>query len=302
MIEDLNILSRFMGANTKSMRLQGFQSMAAWERHFEENRETYNCRWRFEQNLLALGTDDLWFGWCGLCEQPVKFELPSVTAGSTPNLREELVCRNCGTNARVRAGLQIAKANMDARMAQVYITEQASPTYVWMQKNFPRVIGSEYVQNDTARSVLQQYLADLGGEGQIRVEDVTKLEFPDASLDVIASFDVLEHVPDYSLALQEFARTLRSGGLLVLTAPFISDNQHTVVRARLSGDGDVEHLLPPEYHGDPLGEGGILCFYHFGWDLLDVARAAGFSEACMALPWIPGMGLMDRLWTLTAIR
>jgi hypothetical protein len=41
----------------------------------------------------------------------------------------------------------------------------------------------------------------------------------------------------------------------------------------------VVHLLPPEYHGDPVTDTGCLCFYHFGFDLLDVCKSAGFAEA-----------------------
>lgn len=302
MTRELLIVDQAVEKYAQAIPLDKYDSHNAWQHHLAENAENYNCRWRFEQSLLALDGADLWFGWCGLCERPVKFELPSIAAGSVPNPREELVCCHCGTNARVRAALQIVKTNVDARTAHVYITEQASPTYVWLQHNFKDVVGSEYVHEDSARRTMQQYLLDLGGNGEIRFEDVTDLTFGDASLDVVASFDVLEHVPDYAQALREFARTLRPGGLLVLTAPFISNIEKTVVRARINNEGEIEHLLPPEYHGDPLGRDGILCFYHFGWDLLDVVRAAGFSEASMALPWIPGMGLMDRLWTLTAVR
>ena len=142
---------------------------------------------------------------------------------------------------------------------------------------------------------------ELGGHGRIRFEDVTRLSMESASLDAVVSFDVLEHVPDYRAALSEFARVLRPGGRLVLTAPFIADLEETLVRARIDAAGEVEHLLEPEYHGDPVA-GGILCFYHFGWDLTDAARAAGFSDARMRLPWAPGLGYCDALWTLVATR
>ncbi|HNR14925.1 MAG TPA: hypothetical protein PKM59_16585 [Thermodesulfobacteriota bacterium] len=44
-------------------------------------------------------------------------------------------------------------------------------------------------------------------------------------------------------------------------------------------DGQIQHLLPPEYHGDPINpEGGVLCFQTFGWDLLDTLREIGFES------------------------
>ncbi|GAA5070580.1 hypothetical protein [Lysobacter panacisoli] len=88
----------------------------------------------------------------------------------------------------------------------------------------------------------------------------------------------------------------------LLTAPFVAGFPETLVRATVSSNGTVTHLQPPEYHGDPAAGSGILCYYHFGWDLLEATRAAGFTKVDMVLPWNPGVGLMGSLWTLTAVR
>lgn len=52
--------------------------------------------------------------------------------------------------------------------------------------------------------------------------DITAIPQPDATYDVILCTEVLEHVPDPTLVLNEFARLLKSGGVLILTAPFAS--------------------------------------------------------------------------------
>jgi SAM-dependent methyltransferase len=130
------------------------------------------------------------------------------------------------------------------------------------------------------------------------LQDVTALTFGDASQDAIVSFDVLEHVPKFGAALREFVRTLRPGGLLIATAPFIALNAHTEVRARHRADGTIEHLKPPEMHGDPLSD-GVLCYYHFGWDLLDRMHDAGFAEAAWHYSWDPAQALFG-MWTLVA--
>ncbi len=52
--------------------------------------------------------------------------------------------------------------------------------------------------------------------------DITAIPVPDASFDAILCAEVLEHVPEPELALREFARILRPGGTLILTAPFCS--------------------------------------------------------------------------------
>lgn len=54
------------------------------------------------------------------------------------------------------------------------------------------------------------------------VSDITSIPEPDGSFDVILCSEVLEHVPEPTRALDEFARLLRPGGILISTAPFAS--------------------------------------------------------------------------------
>lgn len=54
------------------------------------------------------------------------------------------------------------------------------------------------------------------------VSDITAIPEPDASFDVVVCTEVLEHIPDPTLALDEFVRLLKPGGTLILTAPFAS--------------------------------------------------------------------------------
>lgn len=55
------------------------------------------------------------------------------------------------------------------------------------------------------------------------VSDITEIPAPDASFDAILCSEVLEHVPEPTHALDEFARLLKPGGMLILTAPFGSN-------------------------------------------------------------------------------
>jgi len=52
--------------------------------------------------------------------------------------------------------------------------------------------------------------------------DVINIPEPDNSFDAILCSEVLEHIPDPTLALKEFQRLLKPGGKLILTAPFSS--------------------------------------------------------------------------------
>lgn len=54
------------------------------------------------------------------------------------------------------------------------------------------------------------------------VSDITAIPEANASFDAILCSEVCEHVPEPTHALDEFARLLKPGGKLILTAPFAS--------------------------------------------------------------------------------
>ncbi len=60
-----------------------------------------------------------------------------------------------------------------------------------------------------------------GGEyGQIDyVCDITSIPVPDESFDAILCSEVLEHLPEPIRAIEEFARILKPGGTMIITAP-----------------------------------------------------------------------------------
>lgn len=95
------------------------------------------------------------------------------------------------------------------------------------------------------------------------MEDITHLTLADASLDLIVSSDVLEHVPDAAAAFRESFRVLRPGGAHVFTVPF----EPQTIRRAVIENGQLRHLEEPEYHSDPLDPRGILAFWHMGPDL-----------------------------------
>lgn len=189
----------------------------------------------------------------------------------TPNWRERLSCSRCGMNNRQRLVAKLVQQSAPAcAHATVYLMERVTPIFEWVSR-LPglEVHGSEYLGHE--------YRGGQHVRG-VRHEDVMNLSYPDASFDLIVSNDVMEHIPDPERALRECFRVLKPGGTVLATFPFHDRHDTTVTRARLLG-GRLEHLLPAQYHGNPVSSDGSLVFNDFGWDLLDVMRAVGFSPA-----------------------
>lgn len=223
-------------------------------------------------------------GYSITAERLVDFEVDWRDDGTPPNWRESVRCPETRLINRLRGSYHAFRTLLPGGTdAHVYLTEAATPFYQFVKARFPQAIGSEYL--------LDTPFGQSNAAG-IRSEDLTALTFADAAFDVVLSFEVLEHVPNYRAALAECARVLRPGGVLLLTAPFIGAEQ-TLVRASVTDTGEIVHHEPPDYHGDPINAGGILCYYWFGWSLLDDLRAAGFSDAYVAFYASREFGYLD---------
>ncbi|WP_242394190.1 class I SAM-dependent methyltransferase [Anaeromyxobacter oryzisoli] len=197
-----------------------------------------------------------------------------------PNYRERLLSPLTSLNCRQRAtvlALRHLLEERDPSTIAIYATEATTPVFGFLQRVYPKLTGSEYLGADVPSGSIRD---------GVRHEDVTRLTFADASFDAVVTCDVLEHVPAYEDALHEFRRVLVPGGFLLATAPFRADRHDHLIRARHSRSGDIEHLEPPEYHGDPVNPAaGILCYQHFGWKIMEDLRAAGFRSARALLVW-----------------
>ena len=50
--------------------------------------------------------------------------------------------------------------------------------------------------------------------------------------------------------------------------PLVNKNRPSQRRSRLRADGTVEHLLPPQYHGNPISAEGSLVTIDWGYDIV----------------------------------
>jgi SAM-dependent methyltransferase len=84
-----------------------------------------------------------------------------------------------------------------------YATE-LDPTYLKRQQGYAKILG--FSKSDRFH---------------VRAEDATRLTFANDSLDFITAISTIEHIPGDgdTRSMREFARTLRSGGRVVVTVP-----------------------------------------------------------------------------------
>jgi SAM-dependent methyltransferase len=236
-------------------------------------------------------------GDCSLCGGSSVF-----VWNDTASPRENLPCRRCGCIGRQRATAALLLESLQqSDHARIYATEQASPFFVALQRRVGQLHGSEFEREWQRRLRLSQWLWRQGTPGWVRFGDVTALPFRDAMFDGVVSQDVLEHVPDHRAGLREIARVLKPGAAFVFTVPFYDASPHNVRIATIEADGGIEHLAEPEYHGDPIS-GGVLCFHHFGWALLDDVREAGFADVAAYRVQDMAHALPYPHWILRAIR
>jgi SAM-dependent methyltransferase len=163
-----------------------------------------------------------------------------------------VLCK-CLLNNRTRASIQILEEILGAtRSDRIYVAEQVTPLFVTLAKRFPKLIGSEYLAAKVPFGACD--------ERAVRNESVTKLTFQDNSFHYVLNFDVLEHIPNPEEGLREIHPVLAPGGKLLLSVPFLPMRQETQVRAEIAANGNIRHLMEPQYHGDPVSESGCLCF------------------------------------------
>ncbi len=226
------------------------------------------------------------YGYCCARERIESFTMIPPEDGWY-NLRESFVCE-CGLNGRMRMMYQaFANAMREyAAMPMAMLFERLSPLYAVLSERYPSVRGCEYVSAD-AIAGRPYRVRDI----EVIHEDMQALSIRDGSMNLVCHLDVLEHVPDHRKALAECARVLAPGGRLLFTCPFYEFDSH-ITRAVVE-HGQVRHLLPPGYHGNPLSAQGSLVFTQFGSPLLGEIRAAGFREARIGVFYEPFQGIVS---------
>jgi len=262
------------------MIIQRVKSFAEYLEHKKGMECEYKRRWELElKNQPEDKKPFLLDGISYPAGEKVKFKSDfKYSNGNQVNWREQLVCPVTGLNNRLRAAVHLADSELGLIPGEsIYLTEQTTPLFRFFQKRHPKIVDSEYLESKVSQGSI-----DKSG---IRNEDLTRLSFEDKSFDIVLSFECLEHVPNFDKAMKEMARVLKPGGKMMWSVPFRSDRETNLNRAELKPDGTIVHHEPPEYHGDPLNPEGCLCFTHFGWQMLDQVKNAGFQTVYAVFYW-----------------
>jgi SAM-dependent methyltransferase len=274
------------GTPAPSQEVRSYDEFVEWH---AKMRTQLEHRAEVELGLIKNAESYTIDGYCAVCDKATSFlvdyQYSFVDAQNRriPNWRERLECVKCRLNCRMRGALHFLRDQMSADPGSyIYVTEQITPMYAAVKERYANTHGSEYLGAGIASGTIR-------GDG-VRHEDITALSFGDSSFNYVLSFDVLEHVPDYKKALQEVHRVLVPGGELLLSVPFALGAPTTLTRAVVEGD-TIRHLEEPEYHGDPV-TGSVLCYYDFGWSLLEDIKAAGFKDVSLHFYWSKLLGYL----------
>jgi SAM-dependent methyltransferase len=201
-----------------------------------------------------------WAGWCPVCERSTTFR------SYGPWHRDQLFCTRCRSIPRHRAIVEVLSiVRPDWRQQRIWELAPAGPASRKLRRECQRYIGSHYRPEAPLGAVVKGN----------RSEDLERPTFDDGSFDIIVSSDVLEHIVDVDTAHAQIARVLADDGIHLWTVPLHQDITISRPRVTRSATG-LEHLLPAEYHGDPMSAAGALVTFDWGRDLPDrVAAASG---------------------------
>lgn len=127
---------------------------------------------------------------------------------------------------------------------------------------------------------------DLDGSQAMVAMDITALDFPDESFNIVICNHVLEHVPDDRKALMELFRVLKPGGWGSIQVPMMGENTQedlTITdpeeRSRLYGQADHVRQYGRDFLGR-LGEAGFEVSEHRKEDWLSLDELARLSVDC----------------------
>jgi SAM-dependent methyltransferase len=214
-------------------------------------------------------------GHCPICERETVF----VQAG--PWVRDTLRCIRCRSIPRWRAIVHVMELEFPGwQSLSMHESSPGGAASAKFARGCAHYVGSHYFPGVAPGSM----------ERGMRCENLEQQTFADASFDLVVTQDVFEHVLHPEQGFQEIARTLKPGGAHVFTVPWYYWKKATVVRA-VEENGVIRHLLPPEYHGNPIDASGALVVTDWGIDFVDIVERCSGLKTTVHQLWDPRIGV-----------
>ena len=206
------------------------------------------------------------YGRCSLCGPALLVKLDDNELA--------IRCMRCGSSAISMCLVAVMRDLVpDLHSKSVYELSSRGPLVNYLRQHAAQLTVSEYFDR----------VPPGDWQNGVQCQDVQCLTYPNAAFDLCTSTEVFEHVPDDRKGFAEIYRVLKTNGLFLFTVP-LSQAPNTVERAQFV-DGELRHLLPPEYHGDHIrGSERVLCFRNYANDIVDRLKEQGFTRASIVMP------------------
>jgi len=201
--------------------------------------------------------------WCPVCEQPARRFAPF----GNPR-RAQAMCPHCGALERHRllALFFEKKTNLYTQPHLRMLHVAPEPCF---ESRLRARVGAGYLTAD-----LEDPHAD------VRM-DITQIQYPDATFDVIYCSHVLEHVSDDRAALRELHRVLKPGGWALIMVPISAER--TFEDPSITDPKERERRFGQDNHVRRYGRDFVGRLQETGFDVRvfgvsDVARGAVADE------------------------
>ena len=248
-----------------------FRSFEDFRLFRERQSDILDERYRREMGLGTTESALTLQGTCAACLDVSAFR-SQIQGGHTlsdgrvvPNWREEQLC-GCvfALNSRERALLHVClRSGLGDGFSHAAVLGVSGRVLGFVQSLEPDAVAWPQLERRLGRLTIQA---------------------ADACVDLLASPDHLQFVPEIDTALEEIARVLVPGGTAVLSVPFDVKQYETV--------SDLS--LAPRQGGEwaPCSRQPL---HRFGWDLLTRMQEVGFSDSVAHLYWSEELGYLGPL-------
>lgn len=196
---------------------------------------TPRCFWPVAEGLYRGLMRILYWGrrhYCCVCNSRLRLFQPLI-CGDFSDLQAHL-CPVCRSGLRLRFAWLVIQEKTDLLDGRPRRMLHVAPERC-LTLRFRKIPGLDYLS------------ADLKSPFAMVQMDITQIQYPDHSFDVIFCSHVLEHIPDDRKALRELYRVLKPGGWAILMVPLrrretLEDPSVTDPGERLKKFGYRDHV------------------------------------------------------------